>query len=396
MKGLRSFYLLYFLTFAASGVLTPYLSLLYKGVGLSDGAVGVLAAVGPAASLLARPLWGIRGDRGKSKTSLLRLALAGSLLSGVCLLLARSLLILVPVVAALFVFSSAVQPLSDTVALEALEHSGAGFSPIRMTGSLGYAVVAVASGWLLERDIRLLVPVFVAISLGGLLSTLDLPHVAGHQTPGNRRRFWDVLGDRWLVVAYVYVLLLQTTAAYNSTFQSIAMKSTGINVGFMGLAYMVGSLSQYPFLWYADRILDRFGTRNVLVASGLVHGLRWLLWGVLALHPAVVLLTQLLHGGTYMVLYYSLARYVNDRVPRELKASGQMLNSVVLSGLSAMLGGALGGAMAASYSIATGYLVAAGACLAGTVAFFAGTLSATHHPLTAADGREPAGGHHGR
>lgn len=54
--------------------------------------------------------------------------------------------------------------------------------------------------------------------------------------------------------------------------------------------------------------------------------------------------TQLFHGWGFIVMTVTMAYYVNDHVPDELKASGQMLLGVVGFGVARVIGN-LGGAM---------------------------------------------------
>ncbi len=53
--------------------------------------------------------------------------------------------------------------------------------------------------------------------------------------------------------------------------------------------------------------------------------------------------TQLFHGWGFIVMTVTMAYYVNDHVPAELKASGQMLLGIVGFGFARAIGN-LGGA----------------------------------------------------
>ncbi len=68
-----------------------------------------------------------------------------------------------------------------------------------------------------------------------------------------------------------------------------------------------------------------------------------------ALTPATYILSWILHGGTYILFYMCLAEYVNKHVVKELKATGQMLNSVIQLSIGKIIGGMLGGLYAARF-----------------------------------------------
>lgn len=59
----------------------------------------------------------------------------------------------------------------------------------------------------------------------------------------------------------------------------------------------------------------------------------------------LVLVLQILHGFMFIVLAYSMATYINNEVPPELKASGQTVNSVIGLGISRIIGSTGGGAV---------------------------------------------------
>jgi len=51
-------------------------------------------------------------------------------------------------------------------------------------------------------------------------------------------------------------------------------------------------------------------------------------WGLIN-NIFAVLALQILHGFIFIVLAYSMATYINNEMPPELKASGQTVNSVI-------------------------------------------------------------------
>ena len=67
----------YLAYFAAVGAAWPYLPIYYRGIGLSLGTIGGLAAVAAAIQLLAAPGWGVLADH-FSRTRLTLPAASGS------------------------------------------------------------------------------------------------------------------------------------------------------------------------------------------------------------------------------------------------------------------------------------------------------------------------------
>lgn len=70
------------------------------------------------------------------------------------------------------------------------------------------------------------------------------------------------------------------------------------------------------------------------------------------------------------MFYMCLAEYVNTYVVKELKASGQMLNSLIQLSVGKIIGGMLGGVYAAHFGFQSAFLVLAVMGGLSTVAFY--------------------------
>ena len=97
------------------------------------------------------------------------------------------------------------------------------------------------------------------------------------------------------------------------------------------------------------------------IAAALM-ALRWLLLG-LSRSPVIALLSQLLHGGGFIVISVSMALWIRDHVPGELQASGQSLLNLVSFGLGRIGGNLLGACIAQSWGMAAGFIAGAVLCI---------------------------------
>lgn len=134
------------------------------------------------------------------------------------------------------------------------------------------------------------------------------------------------------------------------TYFPIYFRKIGGSNELLGLAYFISAMSEIPFLLYADKILKRIGTRWALIGASGVAALRWLIISFIP-NAYLVLPFQLLHGLIFIVLYYSMATYINQEVPKELKASGQTVNNLIGMGISRIVGSLLGGFLSDLYGI---------------------------------------------
>ena len=80
-------------------------------------------------------------------------------------------------------------------------------------------------------------------------------------------------------------------------------------------------------------------------------------------------ITWLLHGSCYIVFYLCLADYVSRTVEPELRASGQAMNALVISGVSRIIGSGLGGLAAGVIGLGPTFLGAAVLCSVAAVIY---------------------------
>ena len=95
---------------------------------------------------------------------------------------------------------------------------------------------------------------------------------------------------------------------------------------------------------------------------------RWLLLGS-AQSAVQALMTQLLHGGGFIVLSVSMAKYIADRVAPEQRTSGQMLSNMVAFGAARLIGNLGGGLLAEHIGRGSAFLAGAGVCIAALLVF---------------------------
>lgn len=360
--------LYYALVFMASGAFYNYIGLYYNEIHLDNFTIGMLTSVGSIIALFAQPLFGLAADRAKSKNRILLL----------CLLLTATSIWLVPLSGtnlwplllstALFgVFQSVINPLSDTIALELASESKFNFSRVRTVGSIGFAAMAAFAGWIFENNIHYMFPLFSVVTFIALLFAYGIPTVEGHQRK-SKVKLKELFRNKPLVIIYIYTFIICTTSGFFYTFHAIYSQQQGVSISLIGIGIMIGSISQFPFMLYFDRLYERFGLFRILLVSGVFHVVRWLLYAV-AINKFTVILAWVLHGGTFILFYLCLAEYVNRHVQKELKASGQMVNSIMILGITRIFGGMIGGVYASLFGIGSGFAVCAVICVAAIIGF---------------------------
>lgn len=362
--------LFYGIIFMSRGSYTYYIGLYYISLQLSNAQIGILSSIGALVGLVGQPLWGNISDYAADKNRILHLTLLCTALTVCFLPLSGPNFLLLTLAAALFgFFDNTVTPLSDSIAIELAHNSGFNFSAIRTIGSVGFAVMAVLAGKIFAYNIFYLFVVFSFFRIIAFLISFMLPSVSGFKKEEKPARLWEIFQDKQLFYTYFYVFILSCTNGFFSSFHAIYSQEVGIGTELLGIGIALGSFSQFPFMLLFDRIYQRLGITSLLLLSGIIYALRWFLYAT-ALTPVTLLILWALHGGTYIVLYLCLAEYVSTSVAPELRTRGQMVNAMVLTGLSSILGAAGGGIVAQLIGIGSTFLLSAFLCLGAVSGFY--------------------------
>lgn len=345
-KSIMPIAVYYSLIFMGLGAFGSYIGLYYSSINLNSMQIGFLTSAGSGIALIGQPIWGSVTDRAKYKNTILIFCLFFSTASLWLMPLSGSSFVLLSLSTLVFYFfQCAINPVSDAIALELSSAGNFSFSKIRTLGSLGYAIMSAVAGRIFDLDIMYIFIVFFTLKSFAFLLSLMIPKVKGHQNKTSKVKIKEIFKDKKLVNIYIYTFILQVFLGFFYGFHAIYSKDMGISTRIVGIGIMIGSFSQFPFMIFFDKLYNKFGIVKLMLFSGLIYSLRWLLYAT-TLTPAILLFTWVLHGSTFIIPYLCLAEYVNKNVIKELKAGGQMMNSIVISNLSRLFGGITGGVMA--------------------------------------------------
>jgi len=343
-KAYIYFIMLYAFTYMGNAIYFTYMPVYLNHIGFAQTATGILLSLGPFVSIIAQPVWGMAGDRAKSKISILKILLLGSGISILFYPASTAFAYLFLLMTLFAFFQMPINSMCDAVTLEYLENTRWKFGPIRMAGTMGFALMAVAAGALAEVNILGIFLLYGMVAGIALLVTFRLPPVRGHQSGRDKVPFWKLFRNGPLMVMMSFNLIIQVTIGFYYSFFSIYYRQMGADHGLIGWAMFISAVSEIPFLFLADRIIRRVKIPYIFIASSAAAALRWFLMYRVQ-NPYWVLPIQALHGLIFIVLVFTLATYINREVPKELKASGQTLNGLVTLGIARIIGSLLGGVL---------------------------------------------------
>jgi len=359
----------YALLFMATGSFTSFIGLYYAEVGLNNSQIGIVSAVMSGVGILTQPIFGTISDRSSKKNRILQFALLFCALSTWLIPFAKKEFLLITAAVTVFsIFNTAINPLSDTIALELAHREGFKFSKVRMAGSLGYALMAAIAGKIFSINIMYLFPVYFVLRFLSYLNSFFIPPVSGYKHSQIETGFKELFKDKKLNLLYAYIFVLSCTQGFFYSFHGIYSKQVGITTDIIGLGAMIGSFSQFPFMTYFDRIYKKLGIYKLLIIAGIAYVIRWALYAT-ALNEKTILLLWCIHGFNYIMVYLSITEYVHSNVPKELHTRGQMMNTIVIFGLSSIIGVYIGGGISDMIGIGNVFMGASFVCLAAVILF---------------------------
>ena len=362
----KAFYALYY---GAGACLFPFVPLYYDQIGLNGDQIGLLAGIPSAMVLIGGALWGGLADATGRHRTVLLLAIGGSIALSQLLPHLSAFFWLIPLVFFMAFFMSPIVPLVDHSVLEMLGGRRARYGKVRMWGAVGWGTVGPLVGWVVERS-----HLDWAFRSYGLLMALCLlvvvylpVHAAAPQEP-LRGRLREILSDRrW----HLFLLLAFTGGVglgFAHHYLFLYMDELGASRAVMGWALSVATLSELVAFALAERAMQRWGARTLLVVGLLASALRLLAYS-LATEPLHALCVQLLHGPSFALMWMAGVSWANRIAPPGTGATAQSLFGGVNFGLGGTAAALAGGALLERVGAAAMYKWGALSVLVGLVVY---------------------------
>ncbi len=376
--------LAYVAAFGAIGANFPYLPVHYRALGLDLAAIGTLAALWAAASLLASPLWGSVTDRFPRSRALLPGAALLAAVAATGLSQAEALPAIAVGVACVAMASAGVTPMLDARTLDLLGDDRGGYGRIRAWGSVSFVVSTALVGIVIGR---VGTEALFAVWIPALVIT------AGIAVALPRSRRSSATGSIWsgasrvvrapglgAFLAAAFVMWTATAAA--SSFLSVRLYDLGAGAEAAGAAWVVGSVVEIPIMFAVPRLAARFGAHRLLIVGAASFAARGVLYAV-AGTPEVLVAGAALEGLGYGLFFVASVGYVAELAPKGRIATAQGVLSAVTFGLATITGAAVGGAVATALTI-PGLFAVAGAVGVAAVGGVVLALRAAPRPIETA------------
>lgn len=338
--------LYYFVSFGVIGAYVPYFPAWLESQGVRGLEMSSITSLMPFVGLLSPLLFGVTADVLGLRGSLLRVAIGGALTPFLLLSMATLLGIgvgyrtLFVAIAVFAFFRAPMVIIADVSALEGLT----GYGRTRLFGSLGFAVVAVATGAFVDPSSRAALPTTIAACLAATLAvSFALPsRVERAPTP----ILADALG---LVRKPAFVAFLAVTflwgvvhVAYDLCF-SLYVRDLSQSRSAVGIYWGLGVVSEIGLMAVASRLTSSGTPARFFPLCLAVAAARFTTMASVG-SLTVIAWLQPLHAITFALMWVSCLAFVKASAPPHLLATGQSLFSMS-AGLGAGSGMLLWGPM---------------------------------------------------
>ena len=336
----------YAVYFAGQAVQNAYQSLFLTQNGFSPSQIGTVTAVTTIVILLAQTLFGYISDQSEIKNRMICLLYIGAFAAALLLFTARDAGLILAGLALFGGFFSPLVPLTDDVSTSLVgQNRKYDYGTVRMGGTIGYAVMMLVSGYLLNDNYRVIFLILAVSLFIGFFLFLSVPKVSGQKKKkkqGNMRG--AIFGNRIFLFLIFFNLLLSVGETLYSSYYPIYYLTIGGNSRMIGVMQFVCAISEVPCLFVIGRIVRKIGTGKTLAASAAVACLRWLLLYLTA-NPVASIWIGLLHGLTFASTNYCLVNYISRHVEEGAQASSQVFKSTVSMIFSRAIFGYIGGVL---------------------------------------------------
>ncbi len=337
---LSGFYLFYF---ASLGVLVPYWSLYLKHLGYNSLTIGSLIAILPATKLFAPYVWGWLADHTRRSIFIIRITSVLALLSFTLILLDNSLGWITFVMVLFSFFWNATLPQFEATTLNHLGEDSHRYSMIRLWGSLGFILIVVLMGDLLNSYGTEVIPLVVLITLAGIaLSSFTVPEKLN--TPhSDHSPIWHVIKQPKVMAFLAITVLMLCSHGPYYTFYTIFLEEQGYDSHTVGILWAIGVLAEVIVFLVMHRLLPVYGARKLLLVTLAFTTARWLLIGFFVDDLVILFIAQLFHAFSFGVFHAVGIALVHEYFTGSHQGRGQALYSSTGYGAGVAIGSLVSG-----------------------------------------------------
>lgn len=324
----------YLAYFGVLGVFVPYIGLYLDDRGLNSHDIGLLLAIVTGMRIIGPSLWAQFATRKGDPVWVMRFGAVLATIGWCSSFFDGGYALLLIGLSIYSLCWTAILPQLETSAFYYLENDTARYSKVRSAGSVGYILLVVLSGYLLERFGPGFLPACALLFLLLMLLTLwQLPKFslgsAGVEGSLKFRRLWRHQSFVFFMLA---AFLLQVSFAPFYSFFTIYTRDLGYSGTQSGLLIGLAVAAEIIAFYFAGKILKDRSYRNLLSMCYGLTAIRWTLVAFYADNPVVLALSMLLHAFSFALAHSCAMQFIQQFFPSSQRSRGQALYAGLVYG----------------------------------------------------------------
>jgi PPP family 3-phenylpropionic acid transporter len=360
----------YFFYFAFVGAMAPYWGLYLRSLAFDAFQIGVLMSLLQVMRIFAPNIWGHIADRTGRRVAIVQTAAGVSLVSFIGVFLGTGFWWMFAVMSFISFFWSASLPLVEATTLSHLRDRTDRYGLIRLWGSVGFILVVIALGVVLDHwPIRVLLWVIMGLLVGIVLFARFIPEAEVAQLEVEHVSLKGVLKRPQVIALLVAAMLMAAAHGPYYTFFTIHLVDAGYSKTAAGWLWALGVICEVGVFMVMPRVLKRIRPETVLLTTLLAATVRFMLIGWCVRNLPLLLVAQLLHALTFAAYHASAIGLVHRYFRGRNQARGQALYNSLAFGVGGSIGSLYSGAVWQAWGGAWTYTIAAAFALAGAVVF---------------------------
>ena len=338
-QGARiSMWAAYFVFWAGSAALMPYISVYYESIGIRGTQIGQLNSIPYFVSLISSITFGFLSDVFRRHKLILAACTLGLIVTLMLFPLAGNFVALLPIVFAYSILMAPCNPIMDQTALASLENP-AYYGKVRVGGSIGWGIMVLVTGFLIDQ-LNLGLPVIFYVNIVfyavfiPLIAILPKPH-RETSAPHEKATIAKIITlfkqpgfITFLLVTIIWVIGESSIGG----FLFLHIKHLGGSSTLMGTALSVSLIGEILTFSAADKIQARIRPRKMVLLAFVVM-FAWLTMLSLVRNPNAIPFFQVFGGAGFALLQSGSVAYVNKHAPAEIGTTAQAIRSGLVSGL---------------------------------------------------------------
>lgn len=336
---------IYFLAYGGLACYFPFLAVYFKSRGLTYIQSGIAFALISLISIIAQPIMGYIADKYLSKKQVVIINMLVCSALVYLYVIANSFYTIVFAIVALIFFQSSIMSIIDAYCYDiADKEPNINFGEIRFMGSVGFAVVSMLLGSLIQQyDINISFYLYSALFLASAIFLAKLNYKSTHHIVRPKASdILEVLKNYRFILFVLSVMVINVMLSAHSSYIATLIEATGGNVTVLGIVWFASSFSEIPAFFFGSRLLRKYGELNIYILALVLYIFRMLL-SAYSTNYVMVIAIQLMQSITFPLYLFAAMQYINVVVPDKIRASGITMLASLGFGLGGLIGNLGGG-----------------------------------------------------